>query len=485
MLNRRSFLGASTTLSAAAACSGSVGFGTFETFGTSELWASIDRPIAIRLRDADPLARIPPNFMGLGYEMSSAASIGLLSVTNPRYLRLVSNLGPKGVLRIGGIVADYSSYQPLGQVVAEPKHTVVTRASLEQLSAFLNATGWTAIWSVNFAQGTLEEAVAEARDVASILGAHLDAIEIGNEVENYGRGEKPFRKPPYPYEAYRAEYEAWHRAIANAVPGVRFAAPDTAASTDWVERMAKDAKGEVQLLTTHYYRGGQRQGNAEQLTSADPDLKAKLERLEGASRESGVPWRMCETNSFFGGGLPGVSDTLLGALWTLDYMLLLAQFGCAGVNIETGVNQLGFVSSYSPIQDDGKGSNTAGVPYYGMLAFAQAIAGSPEVLPIDLDAGGINLTAYALGTGRKPHAVVVVNRDHSRDARVSIAKLGIHGATALRLLSSSPEGKTGVTLGGASVDAEGRWAAKQQERVGGGGVAVPRMSAVVLRSASR
>lgn len=69
-----------------------------------------------------------------------------------------------------------------------------------------------------------------------------------------------------------------------------------------------------------------------------------------------------------------MSDTFIGALWTLKVMLLLAQYGCAGVNMETGVNQLGFISSYSPIQDDTKGVNSAGVPYYGMLAFATAFA---------------------------------------------------------------------------------------------------------------
>ena len=74
-----------------------------------------------------------------------------------------------------------------------------------------------------------------------------------------------------------------------------------------------------------------------------------------------------------------MSDTMVGALWTLDYMLLLAQNGCAGVNIETGVNQLGFISPYSPIQDDLHGLNSAGVPYYGMLAFAEAHKGLHRV----------------------------------------------------------------------------------------------------------
>ena len=87
----------------------------------------------------------------------------------------------------------------------------------------------------------------------------LMALEVGNEVDYYGRGQ-PFRSPDYNYEAYRKEYAEWHAAIAKAVPGIRFAAPDTARALDWVERIAKDAKGDVQLLTTHYYRNGQNRG---------------------------------------------------------------------------------------------------------------------------------------------------------------------------------------------------------------------------------
>jgi len=424
---------------------------------------------------------IPTDFIGLGYEMSSVAPLGLLSPENADYVELIKGLGPAGVLRVGGIVADYTRYIPDGTIVAERQNTVITRASMKQFGAFLRKIGWRAIWSVNFAQRSIADAVEETRAVAAVLGPRLLALEIGNEVDNYKRGEKPFRKPPYDYETYRKEYTEWHAAIVKAVPGIRFAAPDTASSVDWVERMAKDAHGDVQLLTTHYYRGNQSQGTAQQLLVPDPRLKDVLERLRAASRQSGIPWRMCETNSFSGGGRPGVSDTFVGALWTLDYILLLASYGCAGVNIETGVNQLGFISHYSPIQDDGKGKNSAGIPYYGMLAFSTALAGCREVLPIDVDAAGLNLTAYVLGATGKPRSVVVVNRDSSQDTRVSIAGLKMANARALRLLAPSSDSETGVTFGGASVDSNGRWTAQKREPVQDGIVAVPRMSAAVIR----
>lgn len=434
--------------------------------------------LALRLAHATPV-EIPADFTGLGYEMSSVATPGLLSVTNQRYANLVKGLGPAGVLRVGGIVANYTRYEPNGTASAGRQNTVITCAGIEQFAAFLHEIGWKCIWSVNFAQGTIDQAVEEARAVSETLDSRLLALEIGNEVDSYGQGQ-PFRKPGYDYDAYREEYADWHAAIARALPGIRFAAPDTARAVDWVERMARDAKGDVQLLTTHYYRNGQNRGSAEQLLLPDPRLEDTLARMRAASNQGGIPWRMCETNSFSGGGRPGVSDTFVGALWTLNFMLLLAEYGCSGVNIETGVNQLGFVSSYSPIQDDSKGNNSAGVPYYGMLAFATAFAGSYQLLPLEPGSGTDSLHAYVFGASGKPRSAAVINMGNATEARVSVAALGMKRARVLRLTAPSADSRIGVLFGGTQVDENGKWRAASAERIGGGEVIVPPMSAAVV-----
>jgi hypothetical protein len=470
MLTRRMLLKNSLKASAAMAFTAAAG---------SRAYPSRVIPLSLGRENAQA---IPPDFIGFGYEMSSVASLGLLSPSNDRYLQLVNGLSRKGVIRIGGIVADYTSYTAGGAALADRHNTVINHASLDQFAAFLRKISWTAIWSLNFAQGSLEDAVEEARAVSACLGSQLLAIELGNEVENYALGSKPFRKSPYTYERYRAEYSQWRSAILRVVPGLSFAAPDTASNIEWVERMATETHGDVQLLTTHYYRNGQTHATVDQLLDPDPRLKDELLRLRTASQRSGIPWRMCETNSFSGGGRPGLSDTIVGALWTLDYMLLLARYGCAGVNIETGMNQLGFVSSYSPIQDDGKGINTAGIPYYGMLAFAHATANCSEILPIEIEAQGVNITAYAAGTAGKIQSVVIVNRDNSQQAGVSLQRLGLRRMSVLRLLSLSPHSGAEVTFGGAAVDSGGRWASNTNERLHDRTVNIPPMSAAVLRT---
>ena len=139
--------------------------------------------LPLRLSGGAPVA-VPENFTGLGYEMSSVATTNLLSPANRRYVELVRGLGRQGVLRVGGNVANYTRYFPDGTARNERQNTLITRACLEDFAGFLWETGWSVIWSVNFAQGTIEEGVKEARAAFDVFGPRLLAIEIGNEVEH-------------------------------------------------------------------------------------------------------------------------------------------------------------------------------------------------------------------------------------------------------------------------------------------------------------
>jgi hypothetical protein len=473
MLTRRSVLRSTLVLSAGAAAD-------LRLRGL----AQDVKQASLRLSSGAPAASVPENFIGLGYEMSSAAQLGLLSALDTKYVQLVRNLGSQGVFRFGGIVADFTNYVPAGPIRTDPKDTVISRASLEQLRGFLDATGWTAIWSLNFGRGTLEGAIVEARAVHSILGPRLEAIELGNEVENYGHGDHPLRKGPWDFTQYLKEYREWHHAILAAAPGLRFAGPDTAASVQWVQEMADLAHGDIQLLTTHFYLGDQRSATLGELMQQDPRLRSKLERLRQISRDGGIPWRMCETNSFFGGGHPGLSDTFAGALWTLDYLLLLAQHGCAGVNLETGVNQLGFLSSYSPIRTEADGQVETGAPYYGMLAFAAAGAVGAEMLPVEITGSGSELTVYAVRKRGRVRSVVILNWSQANQTSVSIAGLGLQSAQVLRLTAPSLTGKDRLHFGGAEVDAQGWWLPKRQEWLESDLVALPAASAAVLRESN-
>jgi hypothetical protein len=76
-----------------------------------------------------------------------------------------------------------------------------------------------------------------------------------------------------------------------------------------------------------------------------------------------------------------------------------------------------------------------------------------------------------------------VNKDSLQDAHFSIRELGMNTVIALRLIAPSAGSKTGITFGDSPVDPDGRWKAGTKEEIRNGTVAIPRMSAVVLRSA--
>src|SRR5579863_8709899 len=87
------------------------------------------------------LGKVPNDFLGFGYEISSVAIKGLLCPRNRVLLQYYRNLGPEGVLRIGGNTADWSVWSPDRQPVSAPKSTVTNTAVIKDLGDFLHATG--------------------------------------------------------------------------------------------------------------------------------------------------------------------------------------------------------------------------------------------------------------------------------------------------------------------------------------------------------
>jgi hypothetical protein len=134
--------------------------------------------------------------------------------------------------------------------------------------------------------------------------------------------------------------------------------------------------------------------------------------------------------------------------------------------METGINQLDFISSYSPIGDDQHGHYRAAPEYYGMLAFAEGCRG--ERVAASYDAGAVDLTAYAMVDAHGSPTLVIVNKDEGTDADIRIAAKSIAAkyiaakyeagsARVMRLSAPSLDRESGVTLGEAAVEQDGRW----------------------------
>jgi len=497
-MNRRRFL------------EGFIGIATLPVSNTANLAQQAPtKAIRINVEGRRTLGRIPDDFIGLSYEISSVATPGLLSGRNRPYVQLIRALGAHGVIRVGGITSDSASFAPNAGASAAARSTVINSECLYELAGFLDATGWRLIWGLNLGSGNAQNAAEEAVAVAAAVGDKLLAFEIGNEPDGYaGDAFNAHRRKTYGYEDFLEEYRACKAAVRAKLPGAPFAGPDASYRTDWVTRFAADEGGDLKLLTRHYYRSGannpyldkqigsqsnvspeQRVGyearrnndKIEMLLRADPNVRGFLQEISAASH---IPLRVCEANSFFGGGQPGVSDTFASALWALDFMWVLAGGGAVGVNMETGVNHLDFVSYYSPIRTEKDSTPMAAPEYYGMLAFAQGSNGSR--IALDYDAGGVNLTAYAAVRDPAHLTVTLINKDRTADADVTIAAgRRMQKAAALHLAGRALDSAEAVTLGGNAVAGDGGWKSTNVGalRVAGGVCDIPvaAASAVVVK----
>ena len=441
-------------------------------------------PVKIQVDPKTVVSRIAPDFIGFGYETSAAAQAGYFTATNAALIQLYRNLSPQGLIRIGGNISDHTQYVPAGtaEVHTEKEVTIINQTNLADLAGFARATGWKVMWGLNLGTGTKEAAAQEAVAVAAALGEQLQSFEIGNEVDLRGGYDGKYHN----YDGYYSNYLAYKAVIRSAVPAARFSGPDVAGNLAWLSDFAKVEAKDIELLTHHYYRTGARTPEAtiETLLKPDDQWSRKLQQLQKISQHKGVPIRINEVNSFYGGGKPGVSDTFTAALWSLDYMFQLATYGCGGINLQTDINQLGWISHYSPIGHDAAGHCTARAEYYGMLAFA--LAGKGDLLKLTLDKGDINLSAYATRDEPGLFWITVVNKDLSQDAGLVIGlPAGYATAAAFRLTAPSVNSQDQITFAGAEVSADGKWSAGPPERIsviaGEARLQVPHASAVLLR----
>jgi hypothetical protein len=406
----------------------------------------------------------------------------MLAASNSSYLQFVRTLGPAGTIRIGGNTSDYASWSPDGPAVSSPQATVVDRRGLDDLATFLRATGWRLIWGLNLGRGTVDQAVDEAVAVATSVDDRLLAFEIGNEPDLFAGVHRPAN---YSYSDYYSEFLRYKNAIRDKLPNAPFAGPDVFVRTDWLEQFAVTEASDVQLLTHHYYAEGPPDSpdtTIENLLKPNLILPGLLGTAKAASLKALLPYRICEANSCFGGGKPGVSDTMAASLWVLDFLFTLAQFNAAGVNIETGVNHLGFLSWYTPIGLDSVNGYRATPVFYGMLAFSLASHG--RLVQLTLDNAGLNITAYAVRSHRGEIALTLVNKEPSRDAEVRAKCPGMATASVVRLTAPSVSSVDNVLLAGSAVGTDGRWMPGAPEQVwvmnGEIEIGVPAASAAIV-----
>jgi hypothetical protein len=412
---------------------------------------------------------MPADFVGLSYEVQQLTDPNFFTASNIELIREFKALAPRGVLRLGGNTSEFAWWKstpgspepehPETRVVeGEPKaqYYAVTPEAVRNLAGFLEATGWTCLYGIGMGTNTPERAAEEARFVANTLGASLQYFQIGNEVELFGRH---LRDPKtWSAKTYLGEWLALAQAVSSRVPGAKFGMPDVAWDVSWLTEIA-DLWGSVEnppqvtTLTHHYYFGGPATNPDINIPNLlKPATMAKVQKTAdtatAAANKMGVRVRMTEGNTCYRGGKPGMSDVFAAALWAADYSLLLASNNYSGINLHggTGKSVANSVGGSLPgdilLKDSGASAEqiaTRPHPFYTPIAtfgsdyvmepvayglkFAGEFSGASFLqgdFTSQLQAAGVDATAYAAKLPSGNVAVIILNKDAEQKIEVSL-----------------------------------------------------------------
>ena len=412
---------------------------------------------------------MPDDYVGLSYEVQQLADPSFFSGQNAGLIRQFKALSTHGVLRLGGNTSEFEWWKPTPEspepahpqtreVPGEPKaqYYPVTAEAVRNLASFLGATGWTCLYGIGMGTNTPAHAAEEAEYVAKTLAEGLQYFQIGNEVDLFGRH---LRDPKtWNAKTYLDEWLAVARAVTKAVPGARFGMPDVASDVRWLTQIAEmwpsiQDPPHVTTLTHHYYFGGPATNPEVNIPNLlKPATMARVQKTAdtatAAASKMGVRVRMTEGNTCYRGGKPGVSDVFAAALWSADYSLLLASNNYSGINLHGGTGKSvansvgGFLPGDVLLKDGGATPEQIAShphPFYTPIAtfgdeytlepvayglkFAGALCGATLVkadLTTQLQATGVDATAYAAKLPDGSTAVVILNKDADQDLQLTI-----------------------------------------------------------------
>lgn len=443
-------------------------------------------PAIIVVDATKPGLTIPADFLGISYEKNALIEPHF-KPSNAVLVNLHRNLGP-GTLRLGGNKVELTRWQADAPASLDKATglAVIGRTTLDDLYGFLKAIDWKCLHGINLAGNQPESSADEAAYALKVGGTSVLAIELGNEPNLYPNHD--LRKKGYDCPTYLPEATAAIKVIRGRNTGISLAGPATARRTDhWFEDAVTGLKGQLTIGTSHLYAlsGGSTNPTLANFPSVEnlllPATMAKdvamVDEHLAAAKAAGMRYRLAECNSVSNGGRTGVSDTFVSALWATDFLFSIAERGADGINFHSNLKP----GSYSPVSWSKTEGNYVVHPlYYAMLAFKEA--GRGKILPISVKSEA-NLTAHAtLGTDGKMR-VLLTNKDLTKGVVAHLAT-GRTKGSVMRLLAPTADAKSGITFAGSSTGADGNWAAKTSEKIGGSGtditITLPAGSAAVV-----
>jgi hypothetical protein len=424
----------------AAFAAGTAGASSARTDRTATFGATVTVHTA-----AKTIGGISGHFIGLSFESDTLNSGQFDNVGD--LARMLKNLG-SSVMRFGGNSVDRASYKG------------ATASALAGLARLAKASGWTVLYSENlatFSAGTASAVTADAKRVSAALGNRLSAIACGNEPELFVANK--YRPASYTEADYLKEDASCLAAVRAGAPKAALAGPDSY-QPYWLRGFKPGAAGKVSWVTYHYYPLGCSHGTDAQLAAtllssgqaAQEDTMFSMAAT--VARNNHAQLWIDETNTHACGGVSGLSDSYVSALWAVDFILTGAEQGVSGMNFHGGLS--GSCKGYTPLCRTGSNEYAAMPVYYGML-FAHLL-GSGNLLPVTVSTGSSagSIAAFALRPLTGGGLRLIVENLSGQPASTAL-RVGGHPASAsvLHLTGPSPLATSGVRIQGAAVAANG------------------------------
>jgi hypothetical protein len=425
----------------------------------AQLSATIDANSA-----ATPVAR---GFAGCSVEMSTigpwsgtylAGSPALFDQSLVNLLNLLGQYEGPPVIRIGGNSQDRSWLQasdgaviPPFNYAAAPTPNTYTPNQINGLAWVQRLTGARFTIGLNMGGDLPAEALEQMLAFNGLFDASgIAAFDIGNEpdVTDFAS----YRPAGWNESLYQADLVSFLNVLVPAAPGASFAGP-AAAGTSWLPTQATNAfnsllsatSGRLAFVTVHHYIANGEAPPADPIGSLFAAANSSgvaagyAATQASAAAQGGLPVRVNETNTFYNGGLAGVSNAMASALWGASgpYTPFTMTASASGITVQA-----------QPV-------------YYGMMLFAQFIQNGAGLIPSPAAGVSADLASvYASRDNAGALRVLVINKSQTAAVTTTLALANLGGryqsqGKLLLLLAPSLSATSGLTLNGQSYDGNG------------------------------
>ncbi len=387
-----------------------------------------------------------------------AGSPALFDQSLVNLLNLLGQYEGPPVIRIGGNSQDRSWLQasdgaviPPFNYAAAPTPNTYTPNQINGLAWVQRLTGARFTIGLNMGGDLPAEALEQMLAFNGLFDASgIAAFDIGNEpdVTDFAS----YRPAGWNESLYQADLVSFLNVLVPAAPGASFAGP-AAAGTSWLPTQATNAfnsllsatSGRLAFVTVHHYIANGEAPPADPIGSLFAAANSSgvaagyAATQASAAAQGGLPVRVNETNTFYNGGLAGVSNAMASALWGASgpYTPFTMTASASGITVQA-----------QPV-------------YYGMMLFAQFIQNGAGLIPSPAAGVSADLASvYASRDNAGALRVLVINKSQTAAVTTTLALANLGGryqsqGKLLLLLAPSLSATSGLTLNGQSYDGNG------------------------------